>query len=534
MRTGVATADDVVPPTPASATRGLGPGALGLFLDRARAIDPVLGGVGAVSFVVYVLHGFNGLLSRDLAIYTYAGQRFLDGDPPYVGIMNRAGPLAHVLPGIGIGIGRLVGISDVHGARAFFMILAVACVCLVYVFVRDLTHSRAAGVVAATAFLSFQGFLALATDGPREKTPMVMFMLAALLAMLHRRWATCGVLVALGTLTWQPMFFVVGTTVLVAALLSPEHSWRPLARGVAGGAATTGFVLLYFALEGAVHAFFDGFVLINAIYTSQPSAIGNLSHTWQTLGKGYGASLGLIALGLVAVPSLAAAGARTAWHTREPSAVVHLSLGVGWLVGMIWTARVYNSWPDLLVMLPLAAIGIGALTARMLRPCDRRSVMASTLVLTMVMTSYALSYSLTSRDNELRDQQAGVDAILDLGPRPATMLSVQAPAALVLAHQTNPSRFQMFDSGFAKYLGDTWPGGLHGYVAWIQRTAPTYIVVQAGYRPPWLIPWLTEHYDNVAGPRQLTFWVTKTVSEDVRRTMEQAGRRWHARDVGLE
>jgi hypothetical protein len=521
MRTSVATAEDLGPPTPAPITRGLGPRARKLFLDRVAAVDPVLGGIGAVSFVVYVLHGFNGLLTRDLAIYTYAGQRFLDGDPPYVGIMNRAGPLAHVLPGIGIGMGRLVGISDVHGARAFYMLVSVACVCLVYVFVRDLAGSRAAGVVAATAFLSFQGFLALATNGPREKTPMVLFMLAALVAMLHRRWTTCGVLVALGTLTWQPVFFVLGTTVLVAAVLSPERSWRPPARAAAGGAATTGCVLLYFALEHALHAFFDGFLLVNAFYTTPPSAIEHLSRTWQSLGKGYGASLGLVGLGLLAVPVLAAAGARTAWRTREPSDVIHLSLGAGWLVGMIWTARVYNSWPDLLVMLPLAAIGIGALTARALGPCDRRSRVASALVLAMVMTSYAVSYSLTSRDGELPEQQAGVDAIVDLGPRPATMLSIQAPAALVLTHETNPSRYQMFDSGFDEYVRDTWPGGLPGYVAWIERTAPTYIVVQAGFRPPWLIPWLTEHYDNVAGPRQLTFWVTKTVSEDVRDTMEQ-------------
>lgn len=523
MRSDVATIDDVGSPLATTVTEGLGGRWRGLARTRVAAIDPVLGGLAGVSLVVYALHGFNGLLSRDLAVYTYAGQRFLAGDPPYVGILNRAGPLAHVLPGVGTGLGRLVGLSDVHGARVFFMLLSVACVCLLHVFVRDLTRSRAAGAVAATAFLSFQGFLELATNGPREKTPMVLFMLAALVAMLHRRWATCGALVALATLTWQPVFFVVGTTVAVALVLSPERSWRPFARVAAGGAVTTGLTVGYFALEHAVHSFLDGFVLINATYTSQPSALGNLSATWDTLASGYGASLGLIALGLVVVPVLGVLAARRAWRTREPRAVVEVSLGAGWLVGMGWTASVYNSWPDLFVLLPFAAIGIGALTARVLSPSEPRSMIGVPTVLALVLTTYAVSYSVTSRDTELLDQQAGIEDTIALGPESWTMASFQAPTALVLTGTTNPTRYQMFDSGFQAYLDDTWPGGLPGYVAWIGRTAPTYIVVQAGFRPSWLITWLyRNHYENVSGPRQVTFWVSPTVSEDVRRTMRQA------------
>ena len=31
--------------------------------------------VGGVALLTYALHGFNGMLSRDLAVYSYAGQQ---------------------------------------------------------------------------------------------------------------------------------------------------------------------------------------------------------------------------------------------------------------------------------------------------------------------------------------------------------------------------------------------------------------------------------------------------------------------------
>ena len=115
MRRGVATADEVSPTAPS--TRPTTPRL------RIRMPDPLIPAIAVVSLVVYLLHGFDKALTRDLSVYTYGGQRFLDGEPPYVGILNRAGPLAHVLPGVGIWLGRLVGFGDIHGARVFFMLL---------------------------------------------------------------------------------------------------------------------------------------------------------------------------------------------------------------------------------------------------------------------------------------------------------------------------------------------------------------------------------------------------------------------------
>ena len=69
--------------------------------------DPLVLLTGAVAVVVYTLHGFHGALTRDLGIYAYAGQQVADGVPPYLGVLNRAGPLAHVLPGVGALVARV-------------------------------------------------------------------------------------------------------------------------------------------------------------------------------------------------------------------------------------------------------------------------------------------------------------------------------------------------------------------------------------------------------------------------------------------
>ncbi|MEZ5095586.1 MAG: hypothetical protein R2731_05445 [Nocardioides sp.] len=52
---------------------------------RSGGWDPLGAVVAVVSGAVFSLHGFHGLLTRDLSLYTYAGQRFAEGVPPIWG-----------------------------------------------------------------------------------------------------------------------------------------------------------------------------------------------------------------------------------------------------------------------------------------------------------------------------------------------------------------------------------------------------------------------------------------------------------------
>ena len=162
---------------------------------------------GLVALVVYLLQGFDGLLSRDLAVYSYGGQQVAEGVAPFVAILNRAGPLAHLVPGVGAWVGRLVGVDDVLAMRVTLMLVAVATIVVIYLLGRDLFRSRGAGVAAAAAMLCCEGFLRYATlrsaredhDGlPARPRPAG----DGAPALGHR-----GRVVALSTLSWQPVAF---------------------------------------------------------------------------------------------------------------------------------------------------------------------------------------------------------------------------------------------------------------------------------------------------------------------------------------
>lgn len=519
MRTGSATAVDSGDAprtfTVAGARNGL--------RDHLRSADPLIGLVGLVSLVVYVLHGFDKEMTRDLGVYAYGGQRFLEGEPPYVAILNRAGPLAHVVPGIGMGLGRLVGLSDVHGARVLYMLISVACLCLTYVVTRDLTRSRAAGVVAAVAFLGFQEFLDMATNGPREKTPMALFLMIALVAVQRRRWTTCGVFIALATLTWQPVFFAAILMAGVAVLLAPERRMRAGASVLLGGAVTSAIVLVYYALNNALGTFFECFVVINAEYTHQPNPFDNGYYIWLNLKSGFGPSLAVIAVGMLALVVLTVRSAPRAWRTRDVQAATWVAFGAGWLGGMVWSLIAFNASPDAFMLLPFAAIGVGGAVASLRTRVQPRVGLAVAVALALVLTAYATVFSVTTRGHYLAVETSAVTRTLRLGPHPSTVMSIRAPQALVMAHRKNPTRYQMFDADLERYINDTYqPGGLAGFADWVARDSPTYIVLQHGYRPPWLMPWLKGSYDNVGGPREFSIWVTRSVSQDVRRTMKHA------------
>ena len=67
--------------------------------------DPAL--VGVVALTVYALHGYDGILDRDLGVFTYGGLRISHGGTPYVDVFNSVGPLSDAVPGLAMWLGSL-------------------------------------------------------------------------------------------------------------------------------------------------------------------------------------------------------------------------------------------------------------------------------------------------------------------------------------------------------------------------------------------------------------------------------------------
>jgi hypothetical protein len=456
--------------------------------------DPLV--VGLVALVVYALHGYHGYLDRDLGMFVYGGEHVAHGTPPYVAMFNSVGPLADAVPGLAIWLGHLVGVGPILSSRLCFTVLSAVCCALLCVLARDALGSRSAGFLAPAIFLTFEDFLSLASDGPREKTTMVLFLLACLILLGRRRWAAAGVCAALATLTWQPALVVAVAAFLTAALLDQhDRRVRITARFLAGGAVVTLATVVYFWAAGALSRAFDGFVLINVRYTHQPSPLSQPHDTWTMLWDSYHASLLLAIAGIVAVVVL---GVRAVPVARRPTvspAARRISLvSAGGLFGTLWTLKAMNGAPDLFVLLPFAAVGLAGTALILLSHVPRRVAVSGTVALVCLGVLVAGVESVTTRDLRLDAQRADTLAVLGSQSPDAVVVSLNAPQVLAISGRDNPSPYQYFSSSVVRYLEATYPGGFRSLITGLERDRPTIVAVGTTLHGLWPYGWLTRDY----------------------------------------
>jgi hypothetical protein len=472
--------------------------------------------VGLVALVVYALHGYQGTLDRDLGVFMYGGEHVAHGVPPYVGIFNSVGPLADAIPGLAIWLGHFVGVAPLLSARVFFTLLSAASCGLLAVLARDAFGSRTAGFLAAATFLTFEDFLRLASDGPREKTAMVLFLLIALIAIGRRRWLVAGVFTAMATLTWQPVLLVAVTVLAVAVIARPGGRRGAVLRFVLGGMLPLLAAVIYFASQHALHTAFQGFVLVNVLYTVQTSVFTAESGFWTLMWDDYHGSMLVAAVGLLAMidigrRTLPRVVRRRGRPVADHRTVLMAALGAGAAVGSLWTIGAINGPPDLFELLPFAALGAAGLVMSVtaqLTPARCRALMVGIVV---VATLSAGAESVFGRTDRLAVQRADVRAVLRAAPTGATMLSVDAPEVLSLAGLTNPTPFQIFDPGMQGWIDHRFPGGELGYAHSVNRLHPTLIVVGTAFDGTWPDRLLAHHYWRVGRGPTWTWYVRRDV-----------------------
>lgn len=477
-----------------------------------RRVDPWGAILAAVGAVVFLLQGFGGVLSRDLALYAYAGQQFAEGVPPYVGVLNRAGPLAHMVPGFGAMIARVLGTDDLVTMRALMMVLSVVAVWLTYLLGRDMFGSRAAGAAAAATLLAARGVVLYAGGGPREKTTMMLLVVCALLAVLHRRWGWAGVATALATLTWQPAFWLCLAAALVAA---SKPAWKVHWRGTVrrwawfalGGIIAASVVVGYFVVVGAVGAFFEGFLFVNATSTRQVGLVRFVTELPTEMLRAWGWSLWLLLIGLVSSVVLA-------WRARgatDPAGRAVVGIGAASVASLGWSLIVFNGWADAVFAVPLAAVGVGGALATAGRAM---SVRGTTAVATayVVLVSVAAGFTAWSRSPDvLGPMRVETAAVLRAAGPDATVQSIGGPQPLALAGLRNPIRHQMFLQGLDDYVDQTEPGGLAGLARDLERRRPTFVSMDYPGRYDWIEPVLRRDYRMVGTTAGVTWYADKAL-----------------------
>ena len=487
--------------------------------------------VSAVAGVVFLAHGLEGVLTRDLAIYTYAGQRVADGSAPYVDLVNRSGPLSHLAPGIGIFLGRLVGLDDVIAVRVAFLVLSVAAVYVVHRTAHRMLGSAALAGATAMALVMIPAFLQYASRGPREKTLMLLLVLLALDSIARGRWLRTGVYISLATLTWQPAFFPAIAAALTMLALQRSGRARGLARLTVGGLVPLGLFCAWYAAIGHLQDFLDAFVLIHSRYTDQPGLRDGFLQKVETTITAYGVSFWVLLAGLLAslvagtwaVSRMARAGTE---RTQRDDFLVALAAGT--TTGLAWSVRAFNGWADLFFLFPFALAGLAVilkvasavLARRLRRPPDLalpqvQRVLGATCGIAAL--ALGLQFVAGHGSDRLVGQRARAERVFAaLGPG-ATAQSIQAPAPLVLTRTTNPTRHQMFALGLDAYVDEVWPRGLDGFAQEIVQQRPTLLVVQGGFEPDWVVDVLERGYVDVGEDEdgRYTFFVREDLDPAV-------------------
>src|SRR6185295_1111031 len=211
----------------------------------------------ALAIIVYSqLHFWNWVERRDPANWDYFSQVISRGGVPYKDVVNIKTPLSAYIGAAAILISKPFGLRDIYAIRITYTILAALTIAYTFLVASYFFESLRIGLLAAIILLGIEEFALLNMAGAQPKTPMVLFGLMTLWAIIKDRPFAAGVFGMLSALAWQPGLLFVGAAGL--AFSRYLTSWRDLkvVKLVAGAAIPLLILIVYLGIAGALKACF--------------------------------------------------------------------------------------------------------------------------------------------------------------------------------------------------------------------------------------------------------------------------------------
>jgi hypothetical protein len=487
-------------------------------LDQDRALanrgNAVLVFAGAaVALVIAVLlftrFSIDGSMSRDEAVYAYAGQQQAEGVPFYVSIFDQKTPLAPMIAAGGVVIGRAIEADDVYAMRVMFFVLACLTVAAVYLLATSLFGSALVGLVSAAVFASFKAFAFGALTGPQAKQAAIFFAVLSMAFVVRRHYFWGAFAGSLAFLAWQPLAAYPLVAIAVAALTAGAgQRWKRAGRATAGAAIPLAVVAVYFWVEGALDDLVRAAFIFPATYLQRAdeSIVERLRHIASVVDEHYDGGEVLFWGGLVLLLGVFALRlARRRSHLRELALddpfvnVVVVSL----FPIAAFSASDFQGAPDLYPLLPYAAIGIGAgfhVALTRLETSGLRRVGAAVAIaapVTLVATSW-ISYSAeVPEERALVRQRADAAKVEQLLSGDETLYALGSPRPLVFTRRRNPSPYIILIGGIDAWRVDHTRGGFDGWTDHIRADDPDIIVKGGPWRSPYaqrMTAWLRREY----------------------------------------
>ena len=467
----------------------------------------------------------------DRANWDYFAQVISRGGVPYRDVVNIKSPLSAYIGAAAIVVTRPFGLRDLLAIRVAFVLLAALVVSFTFLVAHDYFESRLIALLASVIMLSFGAFARLNGGGVQPKTPMLLFGLITLWAILKDRAVTAGVFGMLSALSWQPGLLFVG----VAGLAFSRYltSWRDLKvlKLLGGAAVPLAIQLGYFWAVGALSDFYLWNIHFNATVYG-PGQVRSMAGFSRRIAK---MMTGTYHAGrfffLLAAPGVAIA-VWQAWQRARPGGLRGLvddaprhAIIIAPVVYFLFCTIDIQGGADLIPLLPFVAV-FSALAivlavrqaARLIsrwRPSLGRLPLEAAGIALIVLFAVVLGIRQTlARERDfpsLAEQDAEVHEIVSyLAPGDKIFVHGNAEI-LVLSGLTNASKYFLLDRGKDGYLDKVEQGGFKGWLDRLKSERPKVVALDRlkslSYGDEFK-EWIETDYDEHQG-RIFTYYVRK-------------------------
>lgn len=454
--------------------------------------------VFAFALLVYTQFQFWKQPSQgDRANWDYFAQVISRGGVPYRDVVNIKSPLAAYIGAAALIAARPFGLRDILAIRITFIILAAFVVAFTYLVTLDTFDSLGTALLAAVLVISFDLFSRSNAGGTQPKTPMVLFGLVTLWAILKDRPFGAGCFGMLSALCWQPGLLFVGAAGLAFSRYLTRWRDKSIARLLAGAMIPLSVLLAYFSFAGVLKDFYSWTV----VYTSTvyaPHELRSIGEFFERIsrmleGSYYSSQVYfyLALIGLCLAVGREIQGVRSGLShlvERAPRQAVIVAPIVYFGFCMIDIQGPI----DLIPLIPfVAAFSALALVYAVERICNRllrdrlgtrhavtiQGFAVSFVVLWVLFFSVKGALLFECGFPTLKDQDMLVgEVVSQLGPGDKIFVHGQTEI-LVLGRLTNASKYFFLDRDKDRYLDLVEPGGFAGWFERLKAERPKIVAL---------------------------------------------------------
>jgi hypothetical protein len=467
----------------------------------------------------------------DRANWDYFAQVIARGGVPYRDVVNIKTPLSAYIGAAAILATRPFRLREIYATRAASILLAALAVAFTLLVGSLYFDCRRIGLLAALILLGIYNFARLNSDGIQPKTPMILFGLMTLLAVIKDRPLLAGLFGMLSALCWQPGLLFVGAAGL--AFSKYLVSWRDLrlAKAVAGAAIPLALFLGYLWAAGALRDFYTWCIHFNmTVYAPRDRQtfqifLDRLSLLLEESYEQERAYFYLAGVGALAVLIREAVSAtKRGWSYLLDRAPRH-QVVIAALVYLFFCRINMQGEQDLIPLLPFVAIFASVLLVWSLDFAMKLAARAhaklgniyiarsgfALMLLAVFFLNIAPAFSFKAPRKSLKAQDADTAEIMSHLAAEDTIFVHGRTEMLVLSGLTNSRKYTNLDHGKDNYLDQVEPGGFDGWLERLKADRPKVVMlsrIENVDRKIDFLKWVKSDYERIKG-RVFTYYLRK-------------------------